>query len=476
MNNSARVSISITARLQDKRWCWPLALFAITALAMALRWYYVSTAVVLNPVRGDAVQYYSYALNLVNHATFAKDTPGSTSITPDSYRDPGYPFFLALWMKGFGAGDAWYAAVLLTQSLLGALTVALATQLGKYWLSSPWAILAGFLMAIWPHSITINGYLLSETLFSFLCTLGMFLCITAYHKKSTVLAVLAGLVLGAAALTNAIFLPFGLLLAIFLIWRKYIGKGIFFAVVLGALLLPFCWAIRNSQIPPASDFDSSTDRALINFVQGAWPDYHSAWRASFSGNASEKEHSKFVSDGYEREFGELKRSPIKGGKAILERFGGHPWRYACWYLLEKPHLLWDWDIRIGQGDIYVYPTRHSPFDGNPCWIALYALCHAINLLLMLLALASLFFAWSKRSVLFASPSDHIDRGALAAVACLVVFVTTIYSVLQAEPRYSIAFRPFEMLLATTSLCGFSFMWKHRKVISPQSPEVRRPIG
>ena len=36
-----------------------------------------------------------------------------------------------------------------------------------------WA--AGFLMAVWPHNVAIDGYLLSETLFGFLCALGLFL-------------------------------------------------------------------------------------------------------------------------------------------------------------------------------------------------------------------------------------------------------------------------------------------------------------
>ena len=109
----------------SNRWFWPLALFAITLLALVLRVYYVRTAVVDHPVRGDATQYYAYAWNLSQHGVFAKDAPGAATITPDNYRDPGYPLFLSVWMKALGSADAWYAAVLLCQALLGALAVIL---------------------------------------------------------------------------------------------------------------------------------------------------------------------------------------------------------------------------------------------------------------------------------------------------------------------------------------------------------------
>lgn len=83
----------------EKRWHWPLTLLAITLFALILCWYHVSTAIVDGPIRGDAIQYYAYAWNLLHHGIFSKDIPVAASVIPDSYRDPGYPLFLALWMK-----------------------------------------------------------------------------------------------------------------------------------------------------------------------------------------------------------------------------------------------------------------------------------------------------------------------------------------------------------------------------------------
>jgi len=144
----------------------------------------------------------------------------------------------------------------------------------------------------------------------------------------------------------------------------------------------------------------------------------------------------------------------------VQRLGQHPLRYAAWYLLEKPHLFWDWNIQIGYGDIYVLRTQDSPFQTKPAWIAVAAICRAMNLLLMLLALASLFLAWSKRRFqnIF---GEQANRAAVVAVVGLTVFATLVYTILQAEPRYSIPFRSFEILLAVTTLSAIKTWWRQR---------------
>lgn len=442
------------------RWHSWLALLAITFLALGLRWYYVSTAMVLNPVRGDATQYFAYAWNLANHGVFSKDAVGAAVASPDNYRDPGYPVFLALWMKVLGAGDAWYAAVLVCQALLGALTVTLATQLGKYWLPTRWAIASGLLMAVWPHSITINGYLLTETLFGFLCALGLLLFARACQRESIRWAATAGLVLGAAALTNAVLLPFGILLAGFLAWRKLAPQKICVALAVGALLLPGAWAIRNTQIPAPSAGSSSKDRALQNFAQGSWPTFHEAYRDSIFGDAHTQANARNTLRTVDRESAALLESPVDGAKTIMQRFSQHPWRYVAWYLFEKPQELWGWDVVVGQGDIYVYPTGNAPFQINPPWIALAAICHALNPLLMLLVLTGLPMIWLRRRDLhgLGTPGGYAS---LVSMACMLTFATLVYTTLQAEPRYSIPFRSFEILLAV-SACWWIATWLQHK--------------
>jgi len=453
----------------QNRWFYPLALSTLTLFAFTLRWYYVNTAVVIAPLRGDAMQYYEYAWNLAHHWVFAKNVPGAAAITPDNYRDPGYPLFLAVWMKLVGntgnswyAGDSWYIAILRCQALLGALTVLLATRLGRYWLSPRWAIVAGLLMAIWPHNITINSDLLSETLFGFLCALSLLLSANAFRRQNPFSAATAGLVLGATALTNAILLPFGILLAGFLALRKLAPFKICMALALGSLLLPGIWAVRNMQISAPVAGSSSKDRVLQNFVQGSWPNFHSAWRASIFGDANTQAKAHAPLQAVEDEIGHLQSSPADGAETIIQRFSTQPFRYVTWYLFEKPYSLWDWSIEIGQGDIYVFPVKNTPFQINPIWLASAAICKALNMSLMLLALASPFCGWSsQRSE--ARLDLQANRAALAMVIGLLAFVTLVYAALQAEPRYSIPFRSFEMLLSVTTISAATTWWQRSRV-------------
>jgi 4-amino-4-deoxy-L-arabinose transferase-like glycosyltransferase len=423
---------------------WPVVVALITLLALALRWYYVNTALVVAPIRGDAIQYYSYAWNLVHHGIYAGNPPGSAVIVPSDFRDPGYPLFLALWMKLFSNPALWYAVVLLSQSVLGALTVLLTMQLGRHWLNRRWSAAAGVLLAVWPHNIVITSNLLTETLFGFLCVLAMLICARACKRQNTSLAGVAGLCFGAAALTNAVLLPFGVLLALYLGWRRLVPRRIWATLCIGALVLPGTWAVRNMQITAPAEGQTSTDRALMNLVQGSWPTYHTAWQEKIHHNPKGLPTLNAIG----AEYTLLRSSPRAGIDTIAHRLRADPWHYVAWYALEKPWLLWDWRIRIGRGDIYVFPTLNSPFDTQPAMRALVSVCHTINPLLAALALLCLLVTVVRRWRGHSTQSN--GQPALEATLGLLVFITLVYSVLQSEPRYSIPFRSFEMLLAMTA--------------------------
>jgi 4-amino-4-deoxy-L-arabinose transferase-like glycosyltransferase len=423
----------------------------VTLLALALRWYYVNTALVVAPIRGDAIQYFSYAWNLVHHGVYAGEQPGSAVVIPSDFRDPGYPLFLALWMKLFANPALWYAAVLLSQCVLGALTVPLTMQLGRYWLNRRWAAGSGILLAIWPHNIVITSNLLAETLFGFLCVLAMLICARACKRRSVVLAGAAGLGFGAAALTNAVLLPFGVLLALYLGWRRLVPRRIWVTLCVGALVLPGAWAVRNMQITLPAASQTSTDRALMNLVQGSWPTYHSAWQKKIHHDPS----GLPTLDAIGAEYNLLRTSPRTGIDAIAHRLKADPWHYVAWYALKKPWLLWDWRIRIGRGDIYVFPALNSPFDTRPAMRVLVSVCHTINPLLAALALLCLLVTVARRWRGHRPQAN--GHAALEATLGLLVFVTLVYTTLQSEPRYSIPFRSFEMLLAMTS-CSLIAKW------------------
>lgn len=415
------------------RRAWVLGLFLVALVAMGLRWYYVSHAMVYEPVRGDAVQYYAYAWNLAHHGVFSQAAPGSSLVSSDSFRDPGYPAFLALWMKLFSDFSAWYAAVLLAQALAGALTVTLLMVGARPWIDDRWLIVAGLVMAAWPHSITIDSFLLSETLFGFLCALAFLLASRMLERGGRSRAMAAGFGFGVASLTNAILVPFGLLLAVALRVRRHATIRLALVLASSALALPLAWGIRNAQL---SSGPSSSGRALLNLVQGAWPDYHSAYLQAVQGDPAGIRTMQAI----DHEADLLRAQPREGLRLMVDRMEAAPLRYLAWYL-SKPALLWDWSIRMGQGDIYVYPTVRSPLDDNPLLRAWVSLCHGTNMLLMLLAFSGCIAALLR--------GDCAPIGYVAALQLL--YVTVLYSLLQAEPRYSIPFRGLEILLACHAL-------------------------
>lgn len=437
------------ATLPLRRWRWNLALLLVTLAAVAIRWYYLSHALVIEPVRGDAVQYHAYAWNLVHHGVFSHALPDSGSVASDSFRDPGYPFFLAVGMKLFDSFEAWYAAILMAQAFLGAFTVSLLMMAAREWIADRWLIGAGLLMAFWPHSITITGFLLSETLFGFLCALAFYLLRRSMHRQSTGWLAASGLCFGLAALTNAVLVPFGVLLAGALLLSRRMTARLAIVLALAALALPVAWGLRSLQLP--SSGASSSGRALMNLVQGSWPTYHSGYRAYVSGDPE----GKRIMQAIQREMDVTLADPVEGLRLMATRMAGKPLHYLAWYL-SKPARLWGWSIQIGQGDIYVYPTLNSPLDANPVLRAWVSFCRAINPMLLALALAGLVLSLRERKSV-----------ACMAMGLLTLYATLLYATLQAEPRYSIPFKGLELLLATHALHRLIVWVKAKKESMPK---------
>lgn len=423
-------------------WRWWLLLLSIGLLAFGFRYYYLTHAQVLQPfydqqhARADGVEYYAYARNLVHHGVFSKAPEGTFPLIGDSFRDPGYPVFLAAWMKIYPTWPSWYPAVLLSQGMLSALSVMLALYIGRQWMPIAWLAGGGVLMAVWPHNVSMSSFLLSESLFGFFCMLGVALLTLGVHRRSVAWTGVAGVGFALGALTNAVLLPFAPLLGLYLFFRRYITLAMLAWLLAGALILPAAWMGRNISLPPAMGV-SSTGRALDTLVFGSWPDFYEAL------NASRRKDPAAVAylDKVAWEVALINQNLMAGLTEVARRISADPPGYARWYL-SKPALLWGWSIRLGQGDIYVYPTRNSPFEENVAYRAVAAVCHTINRLLFFFMLLGWALAlWSRQKA----------PGSLTASTLLLAFITAVYTTLQSEPRYSIACRPLEILLATFSL-------------------------
>lgn len=409
-------------------------LVALTLFAWLLREYFVLVSIVDVPIRGDVREYVAYAWNLVHHGVFSRAEPGTEPV-PDGFRGPGYPWLIAAAMRLRPQGDGWYWAVLHVQALVGAATVTATTLLARRWLATGWALFAGLLVALWPHHIAATGALLSEVVFGGALMVGLAFDAKANDSvRGDGWAAGAGAAFGYAWLVNPLvtFLP--PLLAV-CGWR--IGRRRSAALMLLVFALPIAaWGLRNAALPDGG----SGDRAKINFVEGSWPQYHLAW-ASSSTNAISGQIMQAIND----EETLIKRDTSAGLHAVATRLSADPAYYARWYLLRKPWLLWDWDIRMGAGGVYFHVVRNSPLDSHPVLRASTALLKWANPLLFafatVAALALLVRMFMGRLLPFAP----------LAVALAFLYFTALHAVLQAEPRYSIPYRPLEALLATTTL-------------------------
>jgi hypothetical protein len=403
---------------------------AIVAVAWLLREWFVLAAVFPAPEQGDAAAYVRYALHLLIDNTFSQ-VGDIRNPPPDAFRGPGYPFFLALIHRVVG-WDAWYGAVKHVQALVGAATVAGVIALGRRWLPLRWALVAGALLAVQPHHIAATGAMLVEVVFGFLVVAGLLAALVAIEKRSLPLAALAGACLGAGYLVNPVLLLFAPLLFV-AFWRERWATG-GAAMLVVVLVAAGGWWLRN-----ASHGITGGDRAAINVVQGSWPDYHRAWRQHLADPAAAQVLRDIDA--------ETRRVAAGDSAPVWHRLGADPGRYALWYLVEKPYLLWDWDIRMGAGGINTLDVVHSPLErGAPG--ALVALQRWLNPLVFVLALVGLGVSLRTRG---------------AAVAWFVAYITAVHVVFQAEPRYAIAYRAEWLLLATAGMAWIEGAWRARRV-------------
>jgi uncharacterized protein YqgC (DUF456 family) len=425
---------------------------AVALLALLLREQFILFGNVEVPIRGDIRQYVIYAINLVQEATFSS-TPGGSQIVPDDFRGPGYPIFLAGAMLASRGDDTlWYWLALHAQAVLGALTVLLTAALSRAWLRDAGALCAALLLALWPHHIAATGALLSEVVFGAALVAGVWLADRTAATKRKGQGAAAGLVFGYAYLVNPIVLFFPPVAALILMRRGARAAAV--AMLCAFALLVGAWGLRNATLPPTT----ATGRAAMNFVEGSWPLYHDAWRERGSSSGA-AEYLKTVA----AEERLVSSQPATGMRQVGRRLMADPGYYGAWYAIEKPFLLWDWDIRMGMGDVYVLAVDHSPLETNPILHGVKATFRRLNPAIFILATIA--------SIIVLLRSKWMRHGETAALLCALFFLyaTCIHVVFQAEPRYSIPYRPFELLLA---VCAVGWIFRHLRALVTRTQASR----
>lgn len=436
MRSRTTAAESAATATPAKRSNFGLLLILVAIVAFALREHYVLATIVDIPIRGDIRDYVAYAWNLFNHGVFSHAAPSGDVPIPDAYRAPGYPWLLTLCMGLRPRGDHWYDVALQMQVLLGTGTVLLAMLLARQWLAPGWALLAGLLLAIWPHHIAATGALMSEIAFGFALVAALYCFAKGWNGGRHAWFAAAGVAFGYAYLVNPLIALFPPCLAAMTWWLKRRKAA---ALLLVAFLLPvLALGLRNAQLPAVAK--GGIGRATINFVQGSWPMYHAAHRHYYAKHPVAIE----IMDEIGREAELMQRDPYAGLLAITQRLRQDPAGYAAWYLWQKPYLLWDWDIQLGAGSFYILEVKHSPLDTSPLLRgsahALRAINPVLTILTLAVALGLLICGWRRAAWVPA-----------AATGAMAIYFTLLHTVLQAEPRYANAYRGIEVVLVVTAL-------------------------
>ena len=219
-------------------------LLFIFVITFSVRLSYIASE--QDTIEQDEIQYDSLATRILETHTYTAQDGKPTALRP-----PFYPFFLALIYKIFGHS---YLIARLIQAILSALTVCVFYLIAEKIFNKTTALLTGILASFY---MTFNFYaesLLSETLFSFLLAVIVYLVVTA--KSSELLKhCILGLLCGALTLvrSSGFFVPlvicFGLLISNLEkreSLKKYIKPVFLLIACFLFMLLP--WTMRNYNI------------------------------------------------------------------------------------------------------------------------------------------------------------------------------------------------------------------------------------
>ena len=256
----------------------PLTILVLGAILLAglyLRVVAVSETEVISPLRADAGHYFMYAFNLRHKHTYSSEigdlADHNSPVAPDALRSPGYPLFLASLVDTPPSKKV-LNRIVLAQAILSTLTILMAFLFFRSFLSPFWGAAGTLLVALSPHLIVANSYVLTETLFCFfIVTLGYFAAVFP-TRASLSLAAILGILIGLAALVRPSLLYFPVFTGFLLIFHYGRKKGIRF---LGMLLIGFAlayspWIIRNMvSLDKVGD-----DRLMVNFLHhGIYPNF-----------------------------------------------------------------------------------------------------------------------------------------------------------------------------------------------------------
>ena len=241
----------------------PQSLLMVLAAGLILRTLVVSFH--QRPLISDEREYNKLAYNLATQGSYSYDG------TPTAYRPVGYPAFVAaIYTLKYSPLLVKYLQVLL--DLLTALFLYLI--LGGF--DTRIRILAAAVWAFYPPAMLYANFLMSETLFTFLLVVGLYL-LTTIESRSPGFLLFLGIIHGILVLIKPNFLLF-LLAAGFLAQRLKFSRRQIGTIAIGILLVTFPWLLRNYV---RLDTPSLSTNGGINLLIGNNPNATGAYAINF---------------------------------------------------------------------------------------------------------------------------------------------------------------------------------------------------
>ncbi len=402
----------------------------IFALGLYLRFESVLETTVVMPLRADAANYFMYAYNVRLKHTYSLNvrslTDPKSPVTPDAIRPPGYPLFLACLVNG-PPNKKMIDRILIFQAVMSAFTIIGAFLFFRKFLPVFWSLPASLLVALSPHLIAANSYVLTETLFCFLIVVFGLLITSFWKKPSPCLGIIVGIAVGLASLVRVSLQYFWIMVAFLFIfhfgWRR--GSRFSVLILLGFAMSFSPWIVRNTlTLKKATD-----NRLMINFLHhGMYPNF------TFQ-NVTESYGHPYTHDPRSDEISKDVKSVLK---EIVRRFQRQTLKHTKWFLIEKPVAFWSWDI-VRIGDIFIYQVAKSPYKNRILFQWTHTLMHSVHWPLVMLAMLGCLWVWFPPSMIGLS-----EESVLAArfTSLLLIYYTLLHMVGAPYPRYSVPLRPF----------------------------------
>jgi hypothetical protein len=391
---------------------------------------------VRRPIQSDAADYFFYAYNLRFHQTYSRQinlaTDSNDKPVPDAIRSPGYPIALS-FLIDTPPDRKLIKKIQLAQMLVSTLTLTLAFFFFRSYLTLPSSGIAAMLVAVSPHLIIFNSYILSETLFAFMLVLMAFLTVRYINHPSPWFSVVLGAIMGMGSLTRPSlqFFPLVIALMVLVHFGRKDGFKRSLLILLGFILMLSPWLIRN-----AFTIGKPSDNSLmINFLHhGMYPDFKYQEDSASYGRPYH----------YDPRTEEINANVHSVLAEIKHRFLTDPLKHIKWYVLKKPAVFWSWDTVQGHGDAYVYYVSQTPYTENKIFQWTHKIMKQLHGALVVFSLLGSLTVW------VITGSTTLGKNTIFTArfaSALLLYYTFLHMIGAPFPRYSVPLRPFQYGMA-----------------------------